>query len=170
MLLTAGIISTVAALTGVLLTARTRPGIWAMILVAMLCTWWQPDLYSLWTLGAAIALAVGAEIAEGLSSAAGSAKSGGTKAGVIGSLIGSVVGLIGGTILIPIPIIGSILGGIIGAGAGAFLGERGVSKRSLSESWRSGKGAAVGRALATVIKTGFAVVVALLLIVDAFWN
>lgn len=170
MLLTAGIISTIAALLGVLLTALTLPGIWIMILVALLCQLWQPELFSWWTLGAAAALAVGAEIAEGLSSAAGSAKSGGTRAGVIGSLIGSVAGLIAGTILIPIPIVGSIVGGIIGAGAGAVLGERGVSKRTWADSFRSGQGAAVGRALATVIKTGFAVVVALMLIVDSFWN
>ena len=171
MLLTAGIICTVAAVLGVVLTLLTLPGIWAMLLVAMLCTWWQPDLYSLWTLGVVAAIAVAAEIAEGLSSAAGSAKTGGSRAGIVGALVGSLVGLVAGTIfLVFIPLIGSIIGAIAGAGVGAVVAERGIAKRSWDESIRSGKGAAVGRALSTVIKGGFAVVAAGVLIVFAFVN
>ena len=170
MLLTAAIISTIAALVGVLLTAVTLPGIWLMVLVAMVCTWWQPDLYSLWTLSAVLVIAVVAEIAEGLSSAAGAAKTGGSKAGIGGSLVGSIVGLVAGTILLPIPIVGSIVGGIAGAGIGAVLAERGIAKSPWGESVRSGKGAAVGRALSTVIKTAFAAVAATVLIVFAFLN
>ncbi|USN98123.1 MAG: DUF456 domain-containing protein [Phycisphaeraceae bacterium] len=171
MLLAAGIISTIGALVGVLLTAVTLPGIWLMCLVALACTVWQPHLYSPWTLGAALLLAVLGEVAEGLSSAAGSAKTGGSKAGVVGSLVGSFVGLILGTIFLSfLPIIGSILGGIAGAGVGAALAEKGVANRTWGESLRSAKGAAVGRALATVIKTAIAALTAGLLIVDAFWN
>lgn len=168
MLLTAGIISTICALVGVVLTAITLPGIWLMVLAAMLCTLWQPDLYSLWTLGVVLAIAIGAEIAEALSSAAGSAKTGGSKAGVVGSLVGSIIGLVAGTILLPIPIVGSIVGGIVGAGLGALFAERGIAKRPWGEAYRSGKGAAVGRALATVIKTAFAAAAAIVLIVFAF--
>lgn len=170
MLITAAIISTLGALIGVLLTALTLPGIWLMVVVAMLCAWWQPDLYSIWTLLSVIGIGIAAEIAEAFSSAAGSAKTGGSKAGVIGSLVGSVIGLLAGTVLIPIPIVGSIIGGIVGAGIGALAAERGIAKRTWGESYRSGKGAAVGRALATVIKTGFAVAAALVLIVFAFVN
>ena len=50
------------------------------------------------------------------------------------------------------------------------LAERGIAKRPWGESFRSGKGAAVGRALSTIIKGGFAVVAALVLIVGAFVN
>lgn len=170
MLLTAGIVTTIGALLGVLLTAATLPGIWLMLLIALICDLWQPGLYSWWTLGAVALIAVGAEIAEGLSSAAGSAKTGGSRAGVVGSLIGSVIGLVLGTVLLPIPIVGSIVGGIIGAGLGAFAAERGISKRTWGDSYRSGKGAAVGRALSSVIKSGFAVVAAVVLIVFAFVN
>ena len=171
MLLTAGIICTLAAVLGVVLTLLTLPGIWAMLLVAMLCTWWQPDLYSLWTLGVVAAIAIAAEIAEGLSSAAGSAKTGGSRAGIVGALVGSLVGLVAGTIfLVFIPLIGSIIGAIAGAGVGAVVAERGIAKRPWDESIRSGKGAAVGRALSTVIKGCFAVVAAVVLIVFAFVN
>ena len=171
MLLTAGILTTIGALLGVVLTLLTLPGIWLMLLVAMLCTWWQPDLYSLWTLAAVAIIALGAEIAEGLSSAAGSAKTGGSKAGIAGALVGSLVGLVAGTVfLVFIPLIGSIIGAVVGAGGGAVIAERGIAKRPWGESFRSGKGAAVGRALSTIIKGGFAVVAALVLIVGAFVN
>jgi uncharacterized protein YqgC (DUF456 family) len=171
MLIAAGIITTIAALLGVLLTAVTLPGIWIMCLVALVCTVWQPALYSPWTLGAALLLAVLAEVAEGLSAAAGSAKAGGSRAGVVGSLVGSLVGLVLGTVFLPfLPIIGTILGGIAGAGVGAVVAERGVAGRGWDESWKSGKGAAVGRAMSTVIKTAFAAAAAGVLIVGAFWN
>ena len=58
----------------------------------------------------------------------------------------------------------------VGAGVGAVIAERGIAKRPWGESFRSGKGAAVGRALSTIIKGGFAVVAALVLIVGAFVN
>lgn len=170
MLITAAIISTLGALLGVLLTAVTLPGIWLMVIVAMLCAWWQPDLYSIWTLLSVVGIGIAAEIAEMLSSAAGSAKTGGSKSGIIGSLVGSLIGLILGTVLIPIPIVGSIIGAVAGAGLGAGIAERGIAKRSWGESYQSGKGAAVGRALASVIKTGFAIAAALVLIVFAFLN
>lgn len=170
MLLTAGIIATIGALAGVVLTLISLPGIWLMLLIAVACKLWQPDLYSWWTLGAVGLIAVAAEIAEGLSSAAGAAKTGGSRAGVVGSLIGSVVGLILGTVLIPIFIVGSIAGGVLGAGAGAFVAERGVAQRTWGDAFRSGKGAAIGRALSTVIKAGFAAVAAVVLTVDAFVN
>jgi uncharacterized protein YqgC (DUF456 family) len=152
MLLTAGILVTIGALIGVLLTAVTLPGIWIMLLIAMVCTWWQPSLFSLWTLGAVAAIAVLAEVAEALSSAAGSARTGGSRAGIAGSLVGSIIG------------------GIVGAGLGASIAERGIAKRTWGESLRSGRGAAVGRALSTVVKTVFAIGAALVLIVGAFAN
>lgn len=170
MLLAAGIISSLGALLGVLLTAVSLPGIWLMCLIAVVCTIWQPALYSPWTIAVVFLMAVLAEVAEALSAAAGSARSGGTRPGIIGSLIGSVLGLIAGTVLIPIPIVGTIVGGIIGAGVGAFVAERGIAQRGWGDSWHSCRGAAIGRALSTVIKTAFAAVSAAILIVGAFWN
>lgn len=170
MLIAAGVISTIGVLVGVLLTALTLPGIWVMCLVAVVCTIWQPALYSPWTLGAALVLAILAEVAEGLSAAAGSARGGGSRAGVVGSIVGSLAGLVAGTVLIPIPLLGSILGGILGAGAGAFIAERGVAERGWGDSWKSGRGALLGRSLAIAVKTGFAVVTGIVLIVGAFWN
>lgn len=170
MIYLAASIVTLGALLGVALTLITMPGIWFMIGVALVCFWWQPGMFSWWTIGAAITLAVSAELAELVASAAGSGKAGGTRHGAWGSILGSILGLVAGTLLIPIPILGSLLGAVLGAFVGAALAERGVAQRSWGESVKSGQGAAVGRLLSSVIKSAFAILVALLLVVDAFWN
>ncbi len=170
MIYLAASIVTLAALLGVVLTLITMPGIWFMIGVALMCFWWQPGMFSWWTIGIAIGLAAMAEVAELVASAAGAGKAGGTRHGAWGSIVGSLVGLLVGTFAIPIPILGSLLGAVLGAFAGAALAERGVAKRPWGESMKSGHGAAVGRLLSSVIKTAFALIVALMLVVDAFWN
>ncbi len=170
MIYLAASIVTLSALLGIVLTLITLPGIWFMIGVALLCFWWQPDMFSLWTLGAAIALGILAEIAELITCAAGAGKAGGTRHGAWGSIVGSLVGLVLGTFLILIPILGSLIGAVVGAFAGAVLAERGVAGRPWGESMKSGHGAAIGRLLSSVIKSAFAAAVAMILIVDAFWN
>jgi uncharacterized protein YqgC (DUF456 family) len=152
---------------GVALVAVTLPGIWVAIAVAVLVDWWRPEVMSLWVLVAAVVLALIGEIVEFFASAAGSKRAGGTRSGAWGSLFGTVVGMILGQILIPIPIIGAVIGGVVGAGLGALFAERGVAERTWGESWRSGRGAATGRAVSIVLKTAIAGVVAVMLTVDA---
>lgn len=158
-----------AGMVGVLLTAVTLPGIWFMIGVALACQWWQ-GLFSWWTLGAAVALGLMAEAVELFASAAGSGRAGGSRHGAWGSIAGSLIGLIVGQLVIPIPILGALIGAVGGAGLGAILTERGVAKRTWGESYRSGRGAATGRLVSAVVKTAFAIVVAIMLTVDAYWN
>lgn len=156
-----------SAWLGVGLVAITLPGIWFAVFVALLVEWWRPEVMSTWVLVAAVVLAIIAEIVEFLSSAAGSNRAGGSRSGVWGSLFGTVVGMIVGQVLIPIPLIGAVIGGVVGAGLGALFAERGIAKRTWTESWRSGRGAAHGRAMSIVFKTGIAAVVAVMLTVDA---
>lgn len=156
------------SILGIALTLVTLPGIWIAIVVAMLCWWWQPELFSMWTIVAAIVLGVLAEIAEMASSSVGAAKRGGSKAGAMGALFGSLVGAIAGTILLPIPIVGTIVGGIVGAALGALFAERGVKQRTWRESSSIATGAAIGRAVATIVKGAFATVVAGVLTIAAF--
>ncbi len=171
MIYVAGSIVALAALVGVLLTAITLPGIWFMILVALaIDVLWRPDLLSWWTIGIAIGLALLSELVELVASAAGSKRAGGTRAGAWGSIGGSLIGLVLGSIFIPIPIVGSLIGAVVGAGVGAVIAERGFSERTWTESAKSGGGAAAGRLLSAIIKTAFAVVIAFMLVVDAFWN
>ena len=167
--LAAGIV-TLCALLGVALTAVTGPGTWLAVLVAALCAWWQPEMFSIWTLLACALLALLGELFEFFGSAVGARRAGGTRTGAWGSLLGSLVGLVVGQILIPIPILGALVGAVAGAGLGAVVFERGIAKRTWKESARSGTGAAAGRALATVLKTGVAVVIAAVLIPAAWWN
>lgn len=167
----AAVIVIVASFLGVGLTLITLPGIWAMLLVALVCKVWQDDLLEWWVLGVGAGLAVLAEVAEFASSAAGSRKSGGSRTGATGSILGAIVGALCGTVFLAfLPIIGTILGAVIGAGLGAGLAERGIKQRTWGESYKSGRGAAVGRAWSIVIKGAIAIVVALMLSVDAVWN
>ena len=156
-----------SAWLGVGLVAITLPGIWVAVFVALLVEWWRPEVMSTWVLVTAVVLAIIAEIVEFLSSAAGSNRAGGSRSGVWGSLFGTIVGMIVGQVLIPIPLIGAVIGGVAGAGLGALFAERGIAHRSWTESWRSGRGAATGRAWSIVFKTAIAAVVAVLLTIDA---
>jgi uncharacterized protein len=152
---------------GVALVAVTLPGIWIAIAVAFLVEWWRPEIMSTWVIASAVGLAIFGELVEFFASAAGSKRAGGTRSGAWGSLFGTVVGMILGQILIPIPIIGAVIGGVVGAGLGALFAERGIAERTWGESWRSGRGAATGRAVSIVLKTAIAGVVAVMLTVDA---
>lgn len=152
---------------GVAVVAVTLPGIWLAVFIAFLIELWRPEVLSTWVLVTIVVLALLGEVVEFLASAAGSRRAGGSRSGGWGALIGTVLGLIIGQVVIPIPIIGAIIGGVVGAGAGAFLFERGVAKRGWNDSWKSGRGAAQGRAFSMVLKTGVGVIVAVLLTADA---
>ncbi|MEM1184548.1 MAG: DUF456 domain-containing protein [Planctomycetota bacterium] len=164
----AAIVITLVALLGVVLTVVNLPGIWVMIAVALVTEMYAPEVFGWPLLIAALVLAILAEIAEFFASAAGTSKAGGTRSGMVGSIIGGIMGMIGGQVLIPIPIVGAIIGGIAGAWGGAVIAERGHAGRSWKESITAGHGAAVGRALSTVVKGGFAVVVAIVLVSGAW--
>jgi len=163
----AAFIILIASLVGALFTLVTLPGTWLIILVALVCQWafGEPRIFSWWTLGAVTALALAAEVYELVASAAGSTKSGGGRSGAIGSIIGAVVGAIAGSFVVPI--IGTLLGAVLGAGVGAIVLERGVSRKSWSASYTIGKGAAMGRFTATIIKAFIAAAIGLTLTVAA---
>ncbi len=163
----AGIV-TVCALLGVALTLLTFPGIWFMVAVALLCQWWQPGLFSWWTLIAAMLLAGIAELIEFFASAAGAAKAKGSKTAMVASLVGAVVGALVGTVLLPIPIVGTIVGGVAGAGLMAGVAERGIHRKPWKESFHVAKGAAAGRAMSVIAKFAIACIVGGLLSVAAF--
>lgn len=164
----AGILVTVAALSGIGLTLLTLPGTWLTVAAALACELWMPEVFGTWALVAMVVLAVLAEVAEGAWSAVGAAKAGGSRSGAMGSIVGGLLGAVVGTIAIPVPIVGTIVGGVAGAGAGAIVVERGVKDRSWRQSVEIGKGAAVGRLASIIVKTGFAVVIAAVAIVAAW--
>ncbi len=151
-----------ASLAGVGLTALTLPGTWLTAAVAAAVALLEPELIGWWVVGSLVALAVVGEIIEFFASAMGAAKFGASKRGAVGAVIGSIVGGIAGApFLFPL---GSIVGAVAGAAGGAILLER-SGQRTWKESARAGQGAAIGRVLATVGKTGIAAVMGIVAVI-----
>ena len=69
MIYVAGILVVLFGIAGIGLTILTLPGTWLAVIVAALCTWWQPNLMSWWVVAAAGALALLAEVVEFAASA-----------------------------------------------------------------------------------------------------
>lgn len=160
-------IMALAGIAGVVAVLFSLPGTWLVIATAAAIElFWRPDTFTLTTLLVAVGLALVAEIVELVAAGAGAKKAGGAKRSAVGAILGAIVGAIAGTPLFPI--VGTILGGAIGAGLGAALFERTVEERTWGDIWRVGQGAAIGRVVATVVKGGFAVVIALVLFVASF--
>ena len=159
---------------GVALTALTLPGIWVTIALAGLAQWWHMEhfqgqlMFNWWTLGVCVALGLAAEVVELVASAAGAAKAGASKRSALLSIVGAFVGAIVGTILIPVPIVGTIVGAALGAGIAAIAGERWAGKTDWKQVGKVGAGAMAGRLAASVVKVGFAMLIAVILSVAAF--
>lgn len=157
----------IGALFGVILTVLTLPGTWVAVLAALGCQIWQPGLFSWWTLGVAIGLAVLGEVLEIGASAMGAGRAGASKRGALGGVVGSILGAIVGSMVLLFPI-GTIVGAVVGAGLGAAIVERGSAGKTWAQSAKVGTGAAAGRFAATVLKTGIAMAIAAILGVGAF--
>lgn len=157
----------ISSFLGLALTLLTLPGVWLILTVAVILqlAYGEPLLFSWWTLGIALGLALAGELAEFGASALGATRAGGGRSGALGSIVGSTVGAVAGTFLIPIPVAGTIVGGVIGAGAGALVAERGIANRTWWQSCRIGHGAAWGRLIATIAKLGIVAAVGILLTV-----
>lgn len=173
MVTTVAIFVVLVSILGIVLTLLTLPGIWFSILFAALAQWWHIEyhagpMFSWWTLGVVVGIAVLAELLEFFASAVGTASAGGSRRGAIGSVLGGLIGALAGTFLILIPIVGTLVGATLGAGLGALLAERHAGRATWRKSGRIGAGAAVGRLAASLIKGGLAVVVALILSIAAF--
>lgn len=148
-------------LVGIALTAITLPGCWLIALVATGLAIWRPELVTWWAAGATLTLSLVAEGVELGASALGAARGGATRRGALGAVIGSLIGaLAGAPIFFPI---GSIAGAAAGAGIGTLMVERGLGGRTWRESAKAGSGAAIGRFIAVVLKTGIAASLAILL-------
>lgn len=148
----------------------TLPGTWLMVLMAMLLNLtMEPNPFSWWTIGVAIALAALGELLELIAGGAGAKAMGASKRSVLASIGGGIVGAILGTFLLPIPIVGTVLGSALGAGIGAVVFEFTIADRRHIKHLRGiGTGAFTGRLLATVLKALVAMIMAIVLSVAAF--
>jgi len=146
------------------------PGTWVMVLLAIGVNVAMDDnIFSWWIIGIAIALGVLGELLELVAGGAGAKAMGASKRSIVASVIGGVVGAVLGTFLLPIPIVGTILGSALGAGIGAVIFEYTIADRRHIKHLRGiGTGAFTGRLLATVLKALVALVMAIVLSIDAF--
>lgn len=160
---------TVFNLLCVALTLLQMPGLWLMLLAALLAQWWHGDMFSWWTLGVSAGICLAAEIAEFGAGAVGAKTAGATKRGMWGAVIGGVVGAIGGTFVIPVPVVGTLIGAALGSGIAATALELTHPDASMHRAARVGGGAAAGRFAAAILKLGFAGALALVLSVAAWW-
>jgi len=158
---------TVACLAGVALTLGSLPGTWVMVAAALLVQWGWPGTFSWPLLGAVVGLAVLAEVAEFAASGVGARQAGGSRRSAAGAISGGLIGALIGTVLIPAPIVGTIVGAALGAGALATVAELTAPEANWRGAWRVGRGAAVGRLIAVVVKTAFALAMAATLIAGA---
>ena len=146
----------------ILLTLVGLPGTWliaggALGIVIIYSVSSDATLWSWVTIGIVFGLAIVGEILETTAAGIGSKAGGGTKRGMIGAIVGSIFGALACTLLLPIPLIGTLIGAVAGAFFGALLGElshKEVAKKS--DLAKSATGAALGRVMGIVAKTGIA--------------
>src|SRR4051794_26453771 len=96
-------------LGGIFITLLWLPGLWAMVLAALVYAWYTAFTYvGLWTLVILMVIAGIAELIEFMAGSAGAKKAGGSRRAAWGALIGGIVGAI--VLTIPVPIIGTTIG------------------------------------------------------------
>lgn len=142
---------------GLLLIPFGLPGLWVQVGGLIVYAW----LTGFTTVGAAtmigvLVLAAAAELAEFLLGARYARRYGGGRRAAWGAILGGIVGALAG---VPVPIIGSVIGAFLGSFAGAALLEL-TTARGASPALRAGWGALVGRTIATVLKVGVGISVA----------
>lgn len=150
----------VVVLAGLFLNIIGLPGLWLIVVAALVYAWgFGFALIGKWTLLAIFGLAVLAELVEFLAGAAGSKQAGGSKRGMAGAVAGGLIGGLVGTALLPIPIVGTIVGSVVGTFAGAYVVEVGVG-RTHNDSLYISAGAAKGRIWGMIWKSLFGVIMA----------
>jgi hypothetical protein len=138
-----------------------------MIITVILFAVWQKGVFSVYTIIAAVVLAVIGEIIEFVSGAGGAKAAGGGKKAMAAAIVGAIIGAIAGTVIIPIPVIGTLLGAAFGAGGAVLIVER-KSGKEFNRSLKSAAGAGVGQLLGTGAKFIVGVIIWLVFLIAAF--
>jgi uncharacterized protein len=139
------------------------PGTWVMLAAGVGYSLLVPESIGWFTLVGVTVIAVIAEIFEFTLSGQYARKYGGSRRASWGAIIGGTVGAIVG---VPVPIIGSIIGAFAGAFLGALIFE--YSRGSGAEvSTRVAWGALIGRAVASAMKVGAGIAIAVWLLFAA---
>jgi len=152
----------VACCLGVMLTALRLPGIWLMVASGGLFAWWsQWQRITVTIVLTAVAIGAVAEVVELFMSMFTARKAGASRRASWGGLIGGIVGML--ILAVPVPLIGPVIGALLGCFVGATIGELSV-KPDFVQGAKVGVFSAMGFALGSAAKVGFALVIAGLLI------
>jgi uncharacterized protein len=132
------------------------PGLWLMIVSALIHALLYAGSIGWGTLIGVTVLAIVAEVLEFTLAGKYTKKYGGSSRATWGAIIGGFVGAVVG---VPVPVIGSIIGAFVGTFAGALIAElsRGTTSRDAA---RAAKGALVGRVVAAAMKMAFGIAIA----------
>ena len=154
-----------AVLVGLCMIPLGMPGIWLMILAGVAHhVLVSPPSIGWLMLGCLVVVAVGAEWLEFSVAGKYTQKYGGSRRASWGAVAGGLVGAIVG---LPIPIIGSVVGAFAGAFAGALLAEYSLEKNH-GRAAQAAKGALIGRAVATALKSVAGCLIGAALVLDAW--
>jgi len=138
------------------------PGIWIMIAGALGMVWLSPVGHAGWiVISVCVGIALVSEILDFVVASRYTKKFGGSNRAAWGAIIGGIVGAIMG---VPVPIVGPIVGAV----AGSFLGALALELSTgapVEGATRAATGAAIGRTLATGLKVGAGLVIAVILLV-----
>ncbi len=145
------------------------PGNWLMIITTILFALWQKNIFSIYTIIAAVIIAFLGEVFEFFAGAGGAKAAGGGKKAMAAAIIGAILGAIIGTIIIPIPILGTLLGSAIGAAIAVLTVERKAGKE-LKPSLKTAAGAGLGQFVGLGAKFIAGVVIWLIFAIAAFVN
>lgn len=153
-----------AQLAGLVLIPLGLPGLWIQV-AALAAFGWATEFatISAFAIGVVVVLAVVAEVAEFLLAGRYARKYGGGRRASLGAVLGGIAGALLG---LPIPLLGSVIGAILGAFVGALVLEL-TTGRGTAPAVRAGWGALLGRLVATAMKGGVGVVIAVFTLLTA---
>jgi hypothetical protein len=162
------VILVVVNLLWVLTNLLTLPGNWLVVATTLAIGWFVDGMFSIYTLIVLVGLALLGELLELVAGAAGARKIGGSTLAGFAAILGALAGGLVGAFVIPVPLFGSLIGACAGAFVFSTLAELSLG-RSTSDSLRSGRGAAVGRLVASLLKFAVGLLMWVVASIAAFW-
>lgn len=138
----------VVALTGVILTLFTLPGVWLVYISVFILAWMGKFVVITPTILIVLfILCIISTFIDNIIIALGAKKLGGSKWGMIGAILGVILGLM----------IANIPGMFIGSIIGATLFELIFARKDFNQSLKAGLGSFIGVLASIVLKAGFSV-------------
>lgn len=174
----AGVLGTIVFVAvlfgGLLLTVLGVPGTLLIVLDAAVFSafhgWQRPPW---WLVLVLLAVSLVAEVADNILGAVGTRKFGGSRSGTTWAMVGGLLGaVVGGMVLgPPLGLVGGVLGPLAGGLVGGFVGGYYCERRqgrSDEEARRAGMGAVLGRVAGALLKTIWAAVMVVIILIQAF--